>query len=182
MEQMESAYATLEKREYEYDARMDLLALVGFSFLAFAIPFLFPHPQAVTGVLVNAFLVSAALCMKGRNLLPVILLPSVGAIANGLLFGPLTIFLVYLVPFIWIGNFLLVFGIKKFTHEGGLGYWAGGIASSLIKAGAIFLPAYGLYLAGVLPEAMLVPMGLLQAGTALGGVFVVGAGRKLLGS
>jgi hypothetical protein len=178
---MEALYATLDKREYECDARLDLLSLVGFSFLAFAIPFLFPHPQAVTGVLVNAFLVVAALSMKGRSVLPVILLPSVGALANGLLFGPLTIFLVYLIPFIWIGNFLLVFGIKRLAHEGGLGYWASGIASSVVKAAAIFLPAYGLHLAGLLPEALLVPMGILQAGTALAGVAIVGVGKKLLG-
>ncbi|MBN2121852.1 hypothetical protein JW721_02240 [Candidatus Micrarchaeota archaeon] len=178
---MEAVYATLNKREYEFDAGLDLLSLVGFSFLAFAIPFLFPHPQAVTGILVNAFLIAAALSMKGRNVLPLILLPSMGALANGLLFGPLTIFLIYLIPFIWIGNFLLVFGIKKLMQEEGIGYWASGIASCAIKAGAIFLGAYGLCLAGVVPEALLLPMGILQAGTALGGVLIVGAGKKLLG-
>lgn len=176
---MEGIYATLNRREYEFDGRTDLLNLVGFSFLAFAIPFLFSHPQAVTGVLVNAFLVVAALSMKGRSVVPVILLPSIGALANGILFGPLTIFLIYLIPFIWIGNFVLVYLVKKLM--GGHGYWLSGGIASVVKAGAIFLPAYGLYLGGVLPEAMLVPMGLLQLGTALGGVALVGIGKRLLG-
>ena len=171
-------FATLEKREYSFDAHRDFIQLIVFSFLAFAIPFLFSHPQALTGVIVNSFLVLAALCMKGKNVLPVILLPSLGALANGLLFGPLTIFLVYLIPFIWIGNFLLVYGIKSMM---GSGYWSAGIVSSLVKAGAIFLPAYGLFLAGVIPEALLIPMGALQLGTALAGVAIVGVGKNVLG-
>ncbi len=179
---MEGIYATLEKREYAHNAQMDLLQLVGFSFLAFMIPFLFPHPQILTGVAVNAFLVAAALSMKGKSLLPVILLPSIGALANGILFGPLTIFLIYLIPFIWLGNFLLVYLVKYLAHEGKMGYWISGGIASVVKAAAIFIPAYGLYLGGVLPEALLIPMGILQAGTALGGVAVVGIGKRLLGA
>jgi hypothetical protein len=179
---MEGVYATLNKRKYEYDARTDLVQLVGFSFLAFAIPLLFSHPQVLTGVLVNAFLVVAALTMKGKGVLPVILLPSMGALANGILFGPLTIFLIYLIPFIWIGNFVLVYLVKFLSHERGFGYWASGAASSAVKAAAIFVPAYGLYLGGVVPEALLIPMGALQLGTALGGVALVGVGKRLLGA
>ena len=178
---MKSIYATLMKREYKFSGEMDFAQLVVFSFLAFSIPFFFPHPQLVTGVIVNAFLVFAALGMGGRNVLPVVMLPSIGAIANGLLFGPLTIFLVYMVPFIWIGNFLLVFGIKHFMQEAGRSFAEAGAASALLKAGAIFLPAYLLYLGGVLPEALLLPMGAVQLATAVGGVIVVGAGKKIIG-
>lgn len=171
-------YTTLEKREYAFSEERDFVQLVVVSFLAFAIPFALPHPQILTGVVVNALLVFAALGMRGKSVLPVVLLPSVGAVANGLLFGPLTIFLVYLVPFIWIGNFLLVYGIKEFM---GMGFWKAGAISSFIKAGAIFLPAYGLYAAGVVPEALLIPMGALQIGTALGGIAAVGILKKLVG-
>lgn len=175
---MREIFATLEKREYPLDSRTEFVQLAVFSFLAFSIPFILPHPQLVTGVAVNAFLVAAALSMKGRNVLPVILLPSIGALANGLLFGPFTIFLVYMIPFIWIGNFMLVYGIKHFM---GRGYWVAGVGSSLIKALAIFLPAHLLYAGGILPEAMLLPMGLVQAGTAISGVALVGIGRIALG-
>ncbi len=173
-------FAILEKREYKFDAHRDFIQLIVLSFLAFAIPFIFSHPQLLTGVAVNALLVFAALGMRGKNILPVIMLPSLGALANGLLFGPLTIFLVYLIPFIWIGNFVLVFGIKHFMNEEKLGFWKAGIVSSVLKAGAIFLPAYGLYLAGVLPEMLLIPMGALQIGTALGGLAIIGIGKTVL--
>ena len=170
---------TLEKREYSFSAGKDFVQLIVISFLAFAIPFLFPHPQILTGVVVNALLVFAALGMRGNSVLPVILLPSIGAIANGLLFGPLTIFLVYLVPFIWIGNFLLVYGIKHFA---GMGFWKAGAVSAFLKAGAIFLPAYFLFAAGVLPEALLIPMGALQVATALGGIVLIGMGKRIVGN
>ncbi len=178
---MKSIYATLMKREYSFTRERDFAQLLVFSFLAFSIPFFFPHPQLLTGVIVNAFLVFAALGMEGRSVLPVVMLPSIGAVANGLLFGPLTIFLVYLVPFIWIGNFVFVFGIKHVMQEKEGGFVEAGAASALLKASAIFLPAYLLYLGGVFPEALLLPMGAVQLATAVGGIIVVGAGKKIVG-
>ncbi|MFP3950438.1 MAG: hypothetical protein ACLFUZ_05120 [Candidatus Micrarchaeia archaeon] len=177
---MKSIYATLMKREYTFSRERDFAQLVVFSFLAFSIPFFFPHPQLVTGIIVNAFLVFAALGMDGRNVLPVVMLPSIGAIANGLLFGPLTIFLIYMVPFIWIGNFVLVLGIKHFMQDVGKNFAEAGGTSVLLKAGVIFLPAYLLYLGGVLPEALLLPMGAVQLATGVGGLIVVGAVQRII--
>lgn len=167
---MQEIYATLNRREFELDSRREMLELIILSFLAFAIPFLFPGPQLLTGAIVNSFLVFAALRMRGANLLPVILLPSLGALANGIVFGPLTIFLIYLIPFIWAGNFLLVYGIKKLAFGRGMNFWAAGGMSAFAKSIAIFLPAYALFLWGVLPEAMLIPMGIIQFATAIIGV------------
>jgi len=53
---MENVYATLEKTQYELDSKREMLELAALSFLAFAIPFLFPGPQLLTGVVVNSFL------------------------------------------------------------------------------------------------------------------------------
>jgi len=174
-------FATLEKREYSFSAHRDFIQLIVLSFLAFSIPFIFPGPQLLTGVIVNLFLVFAALGMRGNNIFPVIMLPSLGALANGLLFGPFTIFLAYMIPFIWIGNFFLVFGIKELLYKFKLGFGIAGVGATILKAGAIFLPAYGLYLAGVVPEALLVPMGILQVATALCAVILVGVGKRMLG-
>ena len=173
-------FATLEKREYSFSAHRDFIQLIVLSLLAFSIPFIFPGPQLLTGVIVNLFLVFAAVGMRGNNIFPVIMLPSLGALANGLLFGPFTIFLVYLIPFIWIGNFILVFGIKELLYKFKLGFGGAGISATLLKSGALFLPAYGLYLAGVVPKALLIPMGVLQLVTALSAVVLVGIGRGLV--
>jgi len=177
---MENVYATLEKTQYELDSRREMLELAALSFLAFAIPFLFPGPQLLTGVIVNSFLVFAALRFRGAKLLPVILLPSLGALANGFVFGPLTIFLIYLIPFIWMGNFLFVYGIKRLALERGMSFWGAGVASAFVKSVAVFIPAYALFFFGALPEAMLVPMGIVQFATAIGGIAVAGIGKEMV--
>ncbi len=177
---MENVYATLEKTQYELDSRREMLELAALSFLAFAIPFLFPGPQLLTGIIVDSFLVFAAFRVRGAKLLPVILLPSIGALANGFVFGPLTIFLIYLIPFIWVGNFLFVYGIKQLAFEKGMGFWSAGAVSALVKSAAIFIPAYLLYAGGVLPEAMLLPMGVMQFATASGGVAIAGIGKEMI--
>lgn len=176
---MENVYATLGKTHYELDSRREMLEIVLLSFLAFSIPFVFPGPQLLTGIVVNSFLVFAALRIRGAGVLPVVLLPSLGALASGIVFGPLTIFLIYTIPSIWIGNFLFVYGIKHFAFERGMNFWGAGIASAFVKSVAIFIPAYALFFFGVLPEAMLAPMGILQFATALGAVGVAGIGKEI---
>ncbi|MEM4272325.1 MAG: hypothetical protein QXH30_01940 [Candidatus Bilamarchaeaceae archaeon] len=177
---MREIYATLEKCGFELDERREAVEVAALSFFAFSIPFLFPGPQLLTGIAVNAFLAAAALRVRGWKLLPVILLPSMGALANCFVFGPLTIFLIYLIPFIWMGNFLFVYGIKHFALGRGTGFWWAGAVSAVAKSIAIFIPAYALFSVGVLPQAMLFPMGPMQLVTAAGGVAIVGAGKEIL--
>ena len=57
--------------------------------------------------------ITSSLNLKGWKLVPVILAPALGALSRGLLFGPMTIYLIYLLPFIWIGNTILVFTFKQ---------------------------------------------------------------------
>jgi len=66
------------------------------------------------GIIVNAVLVFGALHIKKYSLLPLIMLPSLGVLARGAIFGPFTMFLVYMIPLIWVGNALLVWGMKYF--------------------------------------------------------------------
>ncbi len=74
--------------------------------VAFAIPFFVSGPQWLTGTAVNCLLILAAARLPQRFVWPVIILPSLGALAHGALFGPFTPFLLFFVPFIWIGNWL----------------------------------------------------------------------------
>ena len=93
------------------------LSVIIFSALCFAVPFLIGHPQLFVGSVVNAALVFAALHFKKYQILPIIILPSLAVATRGLVFGPFTIFLVYLIPFIWLGNMALVWGIKYFSFQ-----------------------------------------------------------------
>lgn len=141
------------------------------SFLSFAIPFFIPHPQLLTGSIVNSFIIFAALRFRGKNILPVILLPSIAAFFRGLLFGPFTIFLAYLIPFIWIGNALLLFSMKYLHAKLNKNYFLSLLAGALLKSLFLFASAFLLYSTIHLPALFLESMGVLQFITALiGGI------------
>ncbi|MEM4707106.1 MAG: hypothetical protein QXL47_00675 [Candidatus Anstonellales archaeon] len=161
------------ERKYVLKENYEFLELCVVSFLSFAIPFFIPHPQLLTGALVNSFIIFAALRFKGKNILPVILLPSIAAFSRGLLFGPLTIFLAYLVPFIWIGNALLLFSIKYLHAKLNKNYFLSLLVGALLKSSFLFAAAFILHNTIQLPEMFLEAMGILQFTTALiGGILI----------
>jgi hypothetical protein len=120
-------------------------------------------------VIVNAALVLAALNLKNQRLLPVILLPSLAVLSRGLIFGPLTMYLVYLIPFIWLGNSLLVFLVKRLFLGSNRDRWLTLGIGSVAKAALIFAGAFALFSLSLIPQALLIPMSILQLATAIGG-------------
>jgi len=150
------------------------IQMIFYSFLAFFLPFILGHPQWLVGIIVNAYLILGATYLKGYKLLPVILLPSLGVITAGLIFGTYTIFLLYLVPFIWLGNAIYAYSYKHFTFEKMNSLLSIGIASAM-KAALLFGVTFVLVSLNILPTLFLTAMGVLQLGTALvGGVIAVG--------
>lgn len=169
---MKEAYPTLNQTTYEFREKYENIELVIFSLAAFAIPLLFPHPQLLTGTLVNAFLIMAAMHFRGWKVLPLVILPSAAALLNGVLFGPFTIFIVYMMPIIWIGNFILVYLFKKLHIAQNMNYWATLGISAIAKAALLFGAAFLFVNIGVLPAIFLTAMGILQLGTAIAGGIV----------
>lgn len=150
------------------------IQMISYSLLAFFIPFVLGHPQWIVGIIVNAALILGATYLKGYKLLPVILLPSVGVLTAGLIFGSYTLFLLYLVPFIWIGNAIYVYAFKhlQFIKMNKLFSIIGASGS---KAVFLFLSALLLVSLGIIPTIFITAMGILQLVTALaGGVVAVG--------
>lgn len=160
----ETAYAY---QELHQAVEIVLLALAGFF-----LPFLIGHPQELVGVLVNMFLIRCAMHSRFLNTLPVILLPSLGALTAGLLFGAQTKFLLYFIPFIWVANALLVLSYKYFTFEKKAGVLRTSLAVSFLKAGFLFLAAVVLVSFAGVPAAFLMAMGPMQLATALGGYYL----------
>lgn len=76
--------------------------------LAFLIPFLISGSQLLTGTLVNCFLILGIKFVDKKNHLIIAIMPSVAAVLNGLIFGKFTPFLVFFLPFICLGNFVLI--------------------------------------------------------------------------
>jgi hypothetical protein len=164
-------YGYLFKQDYHIKNIQENAELVVYSMVCFFIPFLLGHPQLLVGIVVNASLILAALNLKSFKLLPIIMIPSIGVLTKGLIFGPFTIFLVYMIPFIWIGNAILVYCFKKLNLGLGLNRWFVLFIGSVLKAGFLFGVAYLLVKLSILPAVFLGAMGLLQVYTALlGGV------------
>lgn len=133
------------------------------------------HPQLVVGIVVNALLITSALNIKGYKLLPVIIAPTLGAFSRGILFGPFTIFLLYLIPFIWIGNAILIAAFKALNLNKKLNYWITLTIGSAIKSLFLFSIAYLLFKLNIIPVIFLTSMGLFQFYTAIaGGILAFG--------
>lgn len=157
----------INKQDYRLSYIQENIELVIYATLAFFVPFFLSHPQYVVGSVVNAALILAAFNLKFQKTLPVILLPSLGVLISGLIFGKFTIFLVYMIPFIWIGNSILVFGIKYLNLKHKLNKVLSITISGIIKTVFLFTSAFILVNLKILPPPFLVAMGLFQLYTVL---------------
>ncbi|MEW6328683.1 MAG: hypothetical protein AB1468_01055 [Candidatus Micrarchaeota archaeon] len=177
------AYAALENRAFKLGSSFEFVEFCVLAFLSFSLPVLVGHPQQVVGTLVNAFLIITALNLGARQAFFLSLLPSIGALTRGVLFGPFTPALAIMVPFIWAGNFILILAIKMLLIERRASYALAVIAGSFAKASLLFASAFALLQFNLVPALFLTAMGAVQLFTALaGGVLawlVVKAGSRL---
>jgi hypothetical protein len=141
------------------------------SILSFFIPFALGNPQWIVGVVVNAFLFSAAIFLPKKYYLPIVILPSLGVLVRGLVFGPLTPFLVYFLPFIWLGNIILVLVFKSLIRAN-KGYIIPSVVASIAKFIALFLIAKLYFDLHLVPKLFLQSMGVFQLLTALAGALI----------
>jgi hypothetical protein len=160
---------SLFQQEYRLTRVRENVEMFLYAVVASGLPFILGHQQLVVGVAVNAMLAMAALNLTGRRLLPVILLPSVGAYFAGLLFGASSAALLYMIPAIWIGNAIFVLGIKELALARGKNRLLSLGASSIAKSAFLFIVASALYSLSLVPVAFLAAFGVFQLATALGG-------------
>ncbi len=150
------------------------LVFAGISILSFFVPFTLGHPQWLVGAAVNACLFLTAIFLPKKYFLPVIVLPSLGVLARGLVFGPFTIFLVYFLPFIWLGNLALILTFsyllgRPAVRFAGLKFVFGVCAGALVKFLLLFLIANLYFNFHIVPKIFIATMGLNQLATALAG-------------
>jgi hypothetical protein len=137
-------------------------------FLSFSIPFLLSSQQLITGTIVNSLLFVAVEKLDKKSLYAILILPSLGAISHGILFGPQTIFLFYFLPFIWLGNYLQmnIFSLTKQQN-----YLIRIFSSALIKYLVLFAVANIYYKVSIVPQLFIASMGVIQfITTCLGGL------------
>jgi hypothetical protein len=163
--------------EHEYSNQRQLIEMTMLFFGGFFISFLVGYPQIIVGSLVNAFLIRSALSLPGNKVLPVAIAPSMGVIARGLVFGPFTPFLIFLLPAIWLGNLILIYAFKN-QIKNKYNYFAALIGGSVIKAGFLFAAATILFSVSIVPAAIVSAMGIIQLETALIGGIIAYLGIK----
>ncbi len=160
---------SLFQQEYRLSRIQEYVEMAIYSVIAFSLPFLLGHEQLLVGSVVNCALVLAALNLKGARLLPVVILPSIGAYLAGLIFGAASTALLYMIPFIWVGNAVIVLCIKYFVLDKKTNRIAALGIGATAKAAFLFLSALALLTFGMVPAAFLTAMGIFQLATALAG-------------
>jgi hypothetical protein len=175
---------SLFEQEYPLSDLQEYAEMAIYATIAFALPFLLGGQQLLVGSVVNCVLVLAALNIRGKKLLPVILLPSVAAYAAGMIFGVASSALLIMIPFIWVGNSILVFSMKKLTLSMKKNRILSLGIGAATKSAFLFLAAFILFSFGLVPALFLTAMGVVQLGTALIGgatALVLQEGKKHFG-
>lgn len=71
------------------------------------------NSQLIIGTIVNAALVTAAINLKDwAKILGVVTMPSISTILSGYVFGTASVYMVYMIPAIWLGNFAIIYSYK----------------------------------------------------------------------
>lgn len=166
---MDSLTKTLDLKELGFSKKQEAVQYIVYIAAAFLVPFFIGQPQLVVGTIVNASLILTALNFKGNKILPVILLPSVAVLSRGLIFGPFTMYLIFTMPFIWIGNSVLVYSIKRFYLGAKWNKYFVLTLSIIAKVLFLYLSASLLIKASILPKIFATSMGMFQLYTAMAG-------------
>jgi len=148
-------------------APIPMLIFAGLSFLSFSIPFSLGHPQWLVGTVVNSCLFLATIFLPRKFILPLIVFPGLGVLSRGIIFGPLTMFLVYFLPFIWLANSVLILVFKKlFSH---FNYLFSVFLAAAAKFLFLFTIANVYFEFSLVPKVFLQLMGVNQFLTGLAG-------------
>ena len=144
--------------------------------LSFLVPFLVSGPQLLTGSLVNLFLISGTRLVDKKSHWLMAVLPSVAAALNGLVFGKFTPFLIYFLPFIWLGNMIYISSFIKFQKS--LPILINILVGALLKSSFLFIFTVLFFKLAIVPQIFLTAMGIFQLITAIiGGLVFLGINK-----
>ena len=137
------------------------------------------NSQFIVGSIVNILLITAAINVKGfKNIIGIVTMPSISTILSGYVFGTASTFMVYMIPAIWIGNFLLIYAYKFFMINKNMNVFLAGVIGIILKVATIFgffelISLFGIFPAKV-ASVLQVAMGFNQLVTASIAVVLVG--------
>jgi len=171
----------LKEKTFEQVNTNSLAQLAGLASVAMFLPFIL-HIQWITGPIVNAVLILTLLKFGFRNAIILAAVPSLMALSGGLL----PIILAPVVPFIMIGNIILILCVDWVYNnfkDKKKGYWTGVIVGASLKFLFLFLSVNiisGLLIQQELAVKVAQMMSWPQLYTALlGGVIAWGVWKKI---
>lgn len=140
-----------------------LLAFLVPTFLAQLIKILFgaqsiitDNSQLIVGSVVNTVLVICALNIKGWSKTAfVITMPSVSTILSGYVFKSASVYMVWMIPAIWLGNFILILAFKYIMLAKKKNYFLAAISGVIGKVLIIFGFFTILKIFNVFPEKLI---------------------------
>lgn len=135
------------------------------------------NSQLIIGSIVNTALIIAALNLKGwGKILGVVTMPSIATILSGYVFKTASVYMVYMIPAIWLGNMALVFCYKKIMLEKNKNYFLAGVIGIILKVAIIFGGFEILNLFRIFPQKMVATvqtaMSITQTMTATIGMLI----------
>ena len=160
----------LSKRMHDFSKTSDaiqtiliyLIALLVPTFLGGILKSLFAetslvatNSQLIVGTIVNTALIMSALNLKGwKKILGLVTMPSISTILSGYVFSSASPLMAYMIPGIWIGNFVLIYAYKAILLSKEKNYLLAsvvGIVAKVAIIGAFFmiLNSFGMF-----PEKM----------------------------
>ena len=96
--------------------------------------FIASNSQIIVGSIVNTALIISAINIKGwKKVIGIITLPSISAILGGYVFKTSSVYMCYMIPAIWIGNFALVYLYKELLLKRKKNYFISGMISIIVK-------------------------------------------------
>lgn len=159
-----------------------VLVFTGLSVLSLILPFSLGHLQWLVGTIVNACLFLAAIFLPKKFFAPLIVLPSLGVLGRGIIFGPFTSFLIYFLPFIWLGNLTLILVFKAlYKKSSDFKYFLFMFCAASVKYLFLSVIASLYFKFHLVPAIFLQTMGAIQLLTALAGGLIAFAVLEIHG-
>lgn len=144
----------LKQTVRDFSKKSEIVQTIIIAFLAFVVPTFLAqliniffgagsvianNSQIIVGTVVNTILVISALNLKGWNkTFFVVTMPSISTIMSGYVFKTASIYMVWMIPAIWLGNFVLILSFKYIMIKRNSSYFIAAIIGIIGKVAIIF--------------------------------------------
>ena len=146
--------SVLNKTMYDFSKKADLIQAIIIGLIAFLVPtflaqlinaifgaqsIVATNSQIIVGSIVNSALIFSAINVKGwKKIIGVVTMPSISTILSGYVFKSASVYMVYMIPAIWVGNFVLIYAYKLIMLEKNKNYFLAGVVGIIAKVLVIF--------------------------------------------